>query len=1202
MSPSSPNSGDNVVVRFYANNPSAVDINSGFRYGLYVDNSLQDYCDASGRKAGESKYCDSNAFKLSKGTHTLKVVVDSNHQISESDENNNEKTQQLTITGRYDLYPGDFTWTPSNPDTDSSIKITMRAGNYGPDDVDSSFDYKLYIDNEWWATCTASGRQAGQVGECDIDGIRLFSGTHTLKNVVDPDNDIHETNENNNVKTQNLQVSSKTSYDLIPDGMTVSPSNPKNSDSIKVTYWAKNIGNTDITSSFRYGLYVDGVLKDYCTASGRKAGESKYCASDPLSLSAGGHTLKVVVDIDNDIPETREDNNEQTQILHVENADYVDLTPTDFEISPSNPRDNDLISITFQVTNTGTKPSGTFKSKLYIDNVLVHTCNLDSPVQPGSVWYCTHKRFLSAGSHTLKNSVDTENSVQESNEGNNVGYYNLDVSRNSCPIPDGSSSDCDCNSNADCPPSHPFCEENYPSPIRDGWDGCLASEPDYCGNGKCVGSENYNNCYVDCGQYAQKGSINVDVFYNSGPKSSSPIQNANVYLDDSFQGLTDLNGRKSFQASYGTRTVKVTCPDGVFCNSRSINVDGVKYASFGCPCSLPGDRDNDGIMDNDEVLIGSDPNNANSNLQSVWGTKSSDVLACLPTGAVLLVIWKKNIDNNGDWIQANDKVVAALNVTKVTSANIQEKPFLVAEAISSAGLDADIVVNKSYTLEQSAKTAERMDAVITHDGTLIIATDRESRTTTITSIGAMCSGAFAGSAWGIGQGVYDDVSGLFGAGKAIVTGLWFVVTSKDRFNKIGPGINDLITSVKVLLSKPGEAVWGIFRSTLEKGRIINPWREDRFNNRDSYVDFQIGFFSGFIQGYVVEQVFGMAVGIGVVSVAVKSGKLFAIFGKVSELSKKLVIIRDAANLGAEVAEKMSQLRYINAAVKWGDEELNALGRMMKLDEGWTKGLSEAEAKLAASRISKLSGKGISDGTIEKLVKSNVGKNTLKASEYSDELISKQAKLVEAIGSEGIDSVASRFDGFWPWQKDGWKKVNSFINELPEGSITSTTKKEAMINIIASSDFEVIVDSLRNLKGTEGLQDAVKAVLDTQQDTRKIADNIVKANELKQSGRTIESLEKPFYYPNGNLKGQFDIVYKKSGGETIYMEHKMRDWPTIENRAISDDMIDQMRRYNEEVGNWDQIRLSSRTSMPNWLIENLKKGLGSDVVQKILRGD
>ncbi|MBI2142438.1 hypothetical protein HYU15_03050 [Candidatus Woesearchaeota archaeon] len=61
-----------------------------------------------------------------------------------------------------------------------------------------------------------------------------------------------------------------------------------------------------------------------------------------------------------------------------------------------------------------------------------------------------------------------------------------------CSFPDGSSAECDCNSNSQCPPDKPYCEENYPSPISDGYDACLASEPEYCGNGKCAGSENYN--------------------------------------------------------------------------------------------------------------------------------------------------------------------------------------------------------------------------------------------------------------------------------------------------------------------------------------------------------------------------------------------------------------------------------------------------------------------------------------------------------------------------------------------------------------------------------------------------------------------------------------------------------------------------------------------------------------------------------------
>ncbi|MBI3051264.1 hypothetical protein HYY74_02295 [Candidatus Woesearchaeota archaeon] len=156
----------------------------------------------------------------------------------------------------------------------------------------------------------------------------------------------------------------------------------------------------------------------------------------------------------------------------------------------------------------------------------------------------------------------------------------------SCSVPDGSSSECDCNSNSDCPSSYPFCQESYPSPISDGYDACVSSQPEYCGNGVCASSESYYSCQQDCSSSAPSGSIDVDVRYSSGANANSPIPGAYVYLDGSLKATTSSQGKASFSALYGQRTVKVSCPDSSLCEARTVNVDGSRYLNFGCSCTV----------------------------------------------------------------------------------------------------------------------------------------------------------------------------------------------------------------------------------------------------------------------------------------------------------------------------------------------------------------------------------------------------------------------------------------------------------------------------------------------------------------------------------------------------------------------------------------------------------------------------------------
>lgn len=156
-----------------------------------------------------------------------------------------------------------------------------------------------------------------------------------------------------------------------------------------------------------------------------------------------------------------------------------------------------------------------------------------------------------------------------------------------CAVPDGSSAACTCNSNSDCPSSKPYCENNYPSPTSDGYDACLSTKPEYCGNGNCGSGENYNSCAADCGQFAPKGTISVDVYYSSGTNANKPISGAYVSLDGGSKGTTDSSGRKGFTASFGSRNVKVECPDSSYCDSKTVQVDGTEYVTFGCGCKSP---------------------------------------------------------------------------------------------------------------------------------------------------------------------------------------------------------------------------------------------------------------------------------------------------------------------------------------------------------------------------------------------------------------------------------------------------------------------------------------------------------------------------------------------------------------------------------------------------------------------------------------
>ncbi len=512
--------------------------------------------------------------------------MDADNQVSETNENNNVKTQSLSVSAvpKFDLVPGDFSVTPGSPDDDDSVTVRYHVVNNGPNDVKSSFNFKLYIDNQEYQKCLMSGQTAGSTYYCDRSGIVLSAGAHTLKNVVDADSQVSETNENNNVKTQSLEVKGKP--DLVVIDIWTEPSDPDNTQEFDLKFSIDNTVQNDVTGQFYSRLYMDGALFIDCKhPSGIADGTYQVCTRSDVKLAAGKHGLKVITDYYNDIPEKNENNNERTEDLQIlkSKVDEYDLIVTSIWAEPSSPVGGSSFDIKYQIGNDEpTTITSGFISKLFIDNALYFTCSHNIKLEPGYVHECANKGVtLNSGTYQLKVQADYNNDIKENDEGNNIRTKTLVVSSpNTCPYPDGASASCDCDYSYECPSSRPYCEDEYPWPISDGYDGCVTEKPQYCGDSACNSGETWQTCSSDCA--APTGKINVDVTGSNG----NPVSGAYVYLDGTLKGTTGGDGKKAVEATYGEWSLKINCPDNAPCETRTINVDGTKYASFKCNCAV----------------------------------------------------------------------------------------------------------------------------------------------------------------------------------------------------------------------------------------------------------------------------------------------------------------------------------------------------------------------------------------------------------------------------------------------------------------------------------------------------------------------------------------------------------------------------------------------------------------------------------------
>ncbi|MCE5338901.1 MAG: glycosyl hydrolase, partial [Methanomicrobiaceae archaeon] len=172
-------------------------------------------------------------WKAIEGTHTVKANVDDVNRIAESDEANNVKSEQITVSkavstpaptpttpapsGKPDLVVTDISWDPASPAPGSAVTLRATIKNQGdaptPAGVkhgvlftfdDGAAGPGVWSDTHTAAiaagasvTLTASGGSAGATW-------KAIEGTHTVKANVDDVNRIAESDENNNVMSKEI--------------------------------------------------------------------------------------------------------------------------------------------------------------------------------------------------------------------------------------------------------------------------------------------------------------------------------------------------------------------------------------------------------------------------------------------------------------------------------------------------------------------------------------------------------------------------------------------------------------------------------------------------------------------------------------------------------------------------------------------------------------------------------------------------------------------------------------------------------------------------------------------------------------------------------------------------------------------------------------------------------------------------------------
>ncbi|ABN56606.1 APHP domain protein [Methanoculleus marisnigri JR1] len=253
-------------------------------------------------------------------------------------------------SGKPDLVVTDISWTPANPVAGDAVTMKATIKNQGDAPTPAGTKHGIIVTFDdgaagpgvWsdtytksiapgaWVTLTANGGSAGATW-------KAVEGTHTVKAHVDDVNRIAESNEANNVRSEQIKVSKAASGptptptptptpagkpDLVVTDISWTPANPAAGDAATMKATIKNQGDAPTPAGTKHGVlftFDDGVAGPgvwsdtytksiapgtwvTLTASGGSAGATWKAVE-------GTHTVKAHVDDVNRIAESVENNN-----------------------------------------------------------------------------------------------------------------------------------------------------------------------------------------------------------------------------------------------------------------------------------------------------------------------------------------------------------------------------------------------------------------------------------------------------------------------------------------------------------------------------------------------------------------------------------------------------------------------------------------------------------------------------------------------------------------------------------------------------------------------------------------------------------------------------------------------------------------------------------------------------------------------------
>lgn len=366
------------------------------------------------------------------GTHTIKIEADPSNTIIESNETDNELSEALPEIQSVDLAVNDLTYSGT---LKLGYQINMDAllVNNATADYAGSFAVKFYAGTQVVSTMNINGISDSQQIPVHAS-FTVNSSFSELKVVVDPDNDIAETNEDNNEAVQSgLSFSLP---DFAVSNLTYMPASGISAgDPVQFTFDVSNIGTAEYLKNFSVQVLLDGDLIGSLSIKGGLLAGTSVNTSIPWTALPGNYSsLEAIVDPGGSIPEPDTANNTQTVSISL-SIDQPDFTVTNLSYSPTTDlKAGDQVTLTATIQNNGADFSGTVDTEFLInDEYLGNISTLEALPQGGSATVSLPWTLPYITNPTLTVTADYTDEISETNEDNNSSTLGMSIS---VPQPD----------------------------------------------------------------------------------------------------------------------------------------------------------------------------------------------------------------------------------------------------------------------------------------------------------------------------------------------------------------------------------------------------------------------------------------------------------------------------------------------------------------------------------------------------------------------------------------------------------------------------------------------------------------------------------------------------------------------------------------------------------------------------------------------